>query len=95
MKKYSLVDRMIIMNIVNNNRFIKDRIKKLAEKGYIVTEKPVFSGGVGTIHKLKNEWRFQIGYSHGNDRCNYAQCVIFEPNKSYIWQEETIKDNII
>ena len=65
-----------ILNTINTHRLIKDRVSELEERGYLVKERRMGSGGVGQIIVVKNEIRMQIGYGHGI--YNYAMCVILE-----------------
>lgn len=80
MKKYSKAREKQVMDIVKKHRLVSDRIKELHKKGFYVANVNIGTGGVGTLKKLKKEYRLQIGYAKGGGRENYAQCVIFEPN---------------
>lgn len=65
-----------IMSVVKQNRLIADRISKLTEMGYSVSEFPMGSGGVGQIREMSGTIRIQISYGHG--RHNYAHAVELE-----------------
>ena len=69
-----------INTIVNQFRFISDRKTNLEKLGYFVSERPVKSGGVGSVFNLKKETRIQIGYAHAGKNCAYAMCVILTNN---------------
>ena len=64
-----------VKQIIAKHRLVADRESELLNKGFIVMEKPMGSGGKGQIKTLKTEIRMQIGYGHGTN--NYAKCVIF------------------
>jgi hypothetical protein len=78
--KYTKLNEMKAMNIVAKHRLVKDRVLELTRKGFHVAYKNIGTGGVGTLKKLKGEWRLQIGYAKGGGYANYAECVIFEPS---------------
>lgn len=63
-----------IAQVVKTNRLVSERVKQLRQLGFRVEEKPMGSGGVLQIKKMKSETRVQIGYGHG--RNNYAMTVI-------------------
>lgn len=63
-----------IAEVVKTNRLVSERVKQLRQLGFRVEEKPMGSGGVLQIKKLKSETRVQIGYGRG--RNNYAMTVI-------------------
>ena len=65
-----------VKTIISKHRLVSDRVNELNEKGYIVNECAMGSGGVGQIKTLKDEVRIQIGYGHGKH--NYAKCVIIK-----------------
>ena len=65
-----------VREIISTNKLVSDRENKLIEKGFVIKECPMGSGGTGQIKTFKNEVRMQIGYGHGKH--NYAKCVIFD-----------------
>ena len=66
-------DLKTITKVVNENKRVSDRIKKLRELGYTVSEVSMGSGGVLQVKELKDETRVQISYGHG--KYNYACAV--------------------
>jgi cysteine sulfinate desulfinase/cysteine desulfurase-like protein len=63
-----------IITVVKEHYYVKKRVKKLEEMGYIVEERPMGSGGLLQVRYLKKEIRVQIGFGRGE--YNYAMCVI-------------------
>jgi len=63
-----------IMLIVNSIRKIDERIDILLKKGFIIRERAMGPGGVGSVKLISNEMRVQIGCAKG--KYNYAMCVI-------------------
>lgn len=65
-----------ITNIVENERFICNRIKRIKNELNInCAEFPMGSGGVHQQKTMANgNIRYQIGYGHGKH--NYAMCAI-------------------
>lgn len=62
-----------IMDIVNSNRLIKDRLKALDSLGLETINKAVGSGGVGSLIFRKDGVYVQVSY--GVTRYNYAELV--------------------
>lgn len=60
--------------VANSVRTISERTSILRSKGFRVEERPMGSGGKGSVKIVSGETRIQIGYGHG--RYNYAMCVI-------------------
>ena len=65
-----------IRKVLDTEYFIRNRVARLRELGYICEERPMGSGGVGSINETKKEIRIQIGYGHS--KWNYAFCVIIQ-----------------
>lgn len=72
------LDLKTITKVVNENKRVSDRIKKLRKFGYSVSECSMGSGGVLQVKELKDETRVQISYGHG--RYNYAYAVRLKKN---------------
>lgn len=62
-----------VLNIIKENRLIKDRVKILNDLCLDIINKPVGSGGVGSIIFRKDGVYIQISY--GVTRYNYADIV--------------------
>ena len=71
-------DLKTIKKVVNENKRVSDRIEKLQELGYTVSEFAMGPGGVLQVKELKDEKRVQISYGHG--RSNYAYGVSLKKN---------------
>ena len=76
------IDYKIAMLVVNSYWRIEDRISKLKELGYIVSQKWVKSGGVGTIRRFNNSEGVQISSAKGGN--NYV-------GKAYVAFRNTVK----
>lgn len=57
----------IIQEVVNNNHWVKDRIAKLKEKGFTVSDEWVGSGGIGTIRTIRGNECIQISAAVGGN----------------------------
>lgn len=71
-------DLKTITKVVNENKRVSDRIKKLRELGYSVSEVSMGSGGVLQVKELNLETRVQISYGWGYN--NYAYAVRLKKN---------------
>ena len=71
-------DLKTITKVVNENKRVSDRIKKLQKLGYSVSEVSMGGGGVLQVKELKDETRVQISY--GSGRYNYAYAVRLKKN---------------
>ena len=71
-------DLKTITKVVNENKRVSDRIKKLRELGYSVSEVPMGPGGVLQVKELNAETRVQISYGHA--KYNYAYAVRLKKN---------------
>lgn len=73
------VESTIRPEVITPFRLINDRIAKAKELDFSVSNKPIGTGGVGTVKYFPklDEIRIQIGYarSTGNNG-NYADCII-------------------
>ena len=65
-----------ITEIVNSERRVVKRVKRLIDAGYITAERRCGCGGKLQVIELRHETRIQIGYAHAYG--NYAECVILQ-----------------
>ena len=64
-----------IMNIVNQKRFVKDRVSSLIDLGYDVRRITMGSGGVGQVRKKSFGFCIQISYGIGKYNFAYVVCI--------------------
>jgi hypothetical protein len=73
------VESTIRPEIIEPFRLVNDRICKARELDFSVSNKPIGTGGVGTVKYFSklDEIRIQIGYAKGTGmNGNYADCII-------------------
>lgn len=80
-----------VNDVVDTYYFLDDRLQKLTEDGYTITERRMGTGGVGQIKSIGNEIRIQVSHqlSYG-----YSKVVVipfkWEMNiPIWEWYEET------